>query len=191
MRKFSRRGRTSLSRRRRVLIAITVAASAASLFVLVARSVHQHDALIRWRQSLEAHGVGPSWPAWDASWSPLPEARGRGVLVRDFLGPYAYAAVNPEILKQIPCYCGCRRQGHRSNLDCYIRARSTDGKPIWDDHTYTCPMCAAITREVALLIESGSTVAAAREAIDAVYAPRYGSGTPTPPAHDRHERRRP
>ena len=189
MRSFSR-GRKPLSRPQQVLMTITVEPSVAFVIVLVARSVQQHDALVQWRQALNAHGAGPSWPAWDDDWPPLPApTRLCGVRVRDLHGPYAYAAVNPEILRQIPCYCGCTRLGHRSNLDCYIRGRPTDGRPIWDDHTFTCPMCAAITRDVALLIERGSTVRAARQAIDVAYGPRYGVGTPTPPAQDQQEHR--
>ena len=192
VRRFNRPGRKPLSRSHQVLTTITVVASVAFVIVLVVRSVQQHDALIQWRQALNGHGAGPAWPAWDEQWSPLPAPRRlRGVRLRDLHGPYAHAAVNPEILKQIPCYCGCARLGHRSNRECYIRGRTADGKPIWDDHTFTCPMCAAITREVALLFERGSTIRAARQAIDAVYGPRYGAGTPTPPVRDEHEHRTP
>ena len=167
---------------------ITIVACVTFFIALVVRSVRQHDALVQWRHTLNAHGTGPRWPAWDDRWGPLRDPRRlRGPGLRDLHGPYAYAAVNPEIVKQIPCYCGCRRLGHRSNLDCYIRGRTADGKPIWDDHTFTCPMCADITREVALMIEGGSTVAAARQAIEAAYGARYGAGTATPPMREEHE----
>jgi hypothetical protein len=33
---------------------------------------------------------------------------------------YQFAVANPEILKQIPCFCGCNAIGHRNNLDCYV-----------------------------------------------------------------------
>lgn len=183
-----RRNQRPLSRLQRALLTITVVACV-SLFVgLVVRLVREHDALIQWRQTLNAHGAGPRWPVWDNSWPALRDPRRvRGAGLRDLRGPYAYAAVNPEILKQIPCYCGCARLGHRSNLDCYIRGRTTDGKPIWDDHTFTCPMCADITREVALMLQSGSPIAAAKQAIETVYGARYGTGTATPTGQIQHE----
>ena len=167
---------------------ITVVACITLFIALVVRSVRQHDALVQWRHSLNAHGTGPRWPAWDDSWPPLRDPRRlRAAGLRDLRGPYAYAAVNPEILNQIPCYCGCARLGHRSNLECYIRGRTADGRPIWDDHTFTCPMCADITREVALMMQSGSTVGAARQAIEAVYGARYGAGTATAPVRGEHD----
>ncbi len=34
---------------------------------------------------------------------------------------YVMAATYPEVVAQVPCYCGCFAQdGHESNLDCYI-----------------------------------------------------------------------
>lgn len=46
---------------------------------------------------------------------------------------YQFAIDNPEVLKQIPCYCGCAQDGHKDNLDCYIKAR--DGNNVtFDKH---------------------------------------------------------
>jgi hypothetical protein len=99
------------------------------------------------------------------------------------MGLYAYAASHPDVLRAIPCYCGCARLGHRSNLGCSVRGFSPAGQPIWYDHTFPCPMCAAITREVALMLQQGRSVAEARVAVDAVYKPLYRTGTPPPPPH--------
>jgi len=34
---------------------------------------------------------------------------------------YILASTYPEVVAQVPCYCGCFAQdGHKSNLDCYI-----------------------------------------------------------------------
>jgi hypothetical protein len=33
---------------------------------------------------------------------------------------YRFALANPEVLAQIPCYCGCNNQGHMNNMDCYV-----------------------------------------------------------------------
>lgn len=41
--------------------------------------------------------------------------------------PYEFAARHPEVLGQMPCYCGCASIGHASNLDCFIRQIDPDG----------------------------------------------------------------
>lgn len=35
---------------------------------------------------------------------------------------YRFAVANPELLKHIPCYCGCNAIGHQNNFDCYVDA---------------------------------------------------------------------
>ena len=70
---------------------------------------------------------------------PLDDARQRP---GDFLAPTVacqpiLAARRGELLKYIPCYCGCERVGHRSNHDCYVKGVTPDGRPKWDDHAFT------------------------------------------------------
>jgi hypothetical protein len=48
---------------------------------------------------------------------------------------YRFAIANPEVVQKYPCYCGCGAAGHRSNLDCYIKERHSDGSTIvLDNH---------------------------------------------------------
>ena len=56
---------------------------------------------------------------------------------------YRFAIANPDILEEIPCYCGCRRLGHTSNHSCYVQSESAaerpadfprDGKIVLDYH---------------------------------------------------------
>ena len=47
---------------------------------------------------------------------------------------YRFAAANPDILKQIPCYCGCVSEGHTNNYECYVSGVSEDGKPVFELH---------------------------------------------------------
>ncbi len=47
---------------------------------------------------------------------------------------YRFAFANPEILKQIPCYCGCGSMGHRNNYDCYVLELYADGSPQFETH---------------------------------------------------------
>jgi len=48
---------------------------------------------------------------------------------------YEFAARHPEVLEQVPCYCGCRTLGHRSSRDCFVAARdAASGRVTWDAH---------------------------------------------------------
>lgn len=47
---------------------------------------------------------------------------------------YRFALANPALLSAIPCYCGCGAQGHRSNLDCYIKEVRPDGTVAFESH---------------------------------------------------------
>ena len=41
---------------------------------------------------------------------------------------YRYAAANHDVLRYIPCFCGCVNAGHGSNFDCYVREAFPDGR---------------------------------------------------------------
>ncbi len=57
--------------------------------------------------------------------SQLPEkVRAAPVVVQE---AYRFAIANPEVLSQIPCYCGCGAMGHESDLDCFIEEFNPDG----------------------------------------------------------------
>jgi outer membrane murein-binding lipoprotein Lpp len=47
---------------------------------------------------------------------------------------YQFALANADLMKQIPCYCGCGSVGHTSNLDCYIKEVKPDGTIVFDQH---------------------------------------------------------
>jgi hypothetical protein len=47
---------------------------------------------------------------------------------------YRFALANPEVLKQIPCYCGCGAVGHKNNYQCYVASLDADGNPVFDAH---------------------------------------------------------
>ena len=46
---------------------------------------------------------------------------------------YEFALVNGELLRYMPCFCGCGASGHRNNRDCYVRAVNPDGSVVFDD----------------------------------------------------------
>jgi len=49
---------------------------------------------------------------------------------------YRFAIANPDVLTFIPCYCGCGAVGHKSNLQCYIKATRPDGSIEFDNHAF-------------------------------------------------------
>ncbi|HEX5503659.1 MAG TPA: PCYCGC motif-containing (lipo)protein [Thermomicrobiales bacterium] len=45
---------------------------------------------------------------------------------------YAFQVEHGDLMKYMPCYCGCGRSGHRSNRDCYVRQVNADGSVVFD-----------------------------------------------------------
>ena len=86
---------------------------------------------------------------------------------------YQFSAANPEVMKQIPCYCGCQPIGHESNYACYVSGTDESGNPIFDNHALGCSICVDITQDVMRLLKQGRTVDEIREYVDATYS-KYG-----------------
>lgn len=98
-------------------------------------------------------GAGTNTPPVKDNYLPilLPKAAGK---MPDFavtnamtLKAYKYATEHPEVLEQIPCYCGCGDHGsivsegkpHKSVRDCFV---SDSG--VYDDHASFCDVCVGI-----------------------------------------------
>jgi hypothetical protein len=48
-------------------------------------------------------------------------------------GLYEFQINHGELMRFIPCYCGCGKSaGHRSNRDCYVKRIDTDGTVVLD-----------------------------------------------------------
>lgn len=99
---------------------------------------------------------------------------------------YDFAAQHPEILKYVPCYCGCGSQGHKANESCFVARRDAKGNVLeWDEHGFGCAICVDVARESMQLYASGADVASIRSAIERRWAPGNAAGrtpTPAPPA---------
>ena len=95
---------------------------------------------------------------------------------------YDFAAQHPEILKYVPCYCGCGEQGHKANESCFVARRDQKGNVLeWDTHGFGCTICVDVARESMQLYNSGADVVAIRAAIERRWAPGNAAGrTPTP-----------
>ena len=74
--------------------------------------------------------------AWDSSWPPLPESGEPARPIEVVRAMYASAARRPDVLQHMPCYCGCEKQGHQSNRDCFVKGKTKAGLPKWDAMGY-------------------------------------------------------
>lgn len=95
---------------------------------------------------------------------------------------YDFAAQHPEILKFVPCYCGCASQGHSANESCFVARRDAKGNVLeWDTHGFGCTICVDVAREAMQLYSSGADVVSIRAAIERKWTPDNAAGkTPTP-----------
>jgi len=57
---------------------------------------------------------------------------------------YRFAAANPDLMKQIPCYCGCGAVGHTSNYACYVSGQGAQGQLAFEFHALGCSICVDI-----------------------------------------------
>lgn len=86
---------------------------------------------------------------------------------------YQFAAANPDVMKDIPCYCGCGSIGHTSNYDCYVSNVDSNGVVTFDNHALGCSICVDITQDVMRMLKDGKSPQDARAYIDTTYS-KYG-----------------
>lgn len=86
---------------------------------------------------------------------------------------YQYAVANPEVLQELPCYCGCGAMGHTSNYACYVASVDAAGAITFDPHALGCSICVDITQDAMRLQSQGKTVGEIRAYVDSNYA-KYG-----------------
>ncbi len=86
---------------------------------------------------------------------------------------YQFNVANPDVMKQIPCYCGCGKMGHTSNYDCYVESVDEQGIITYDTHALGCSICVDITLDAMRMLRQGKTVAEIKTSIDQTYA-KYG-----------------
>jgi hypothetical protein len=87
---------------------------------------------------------------------------------------YQFAVANPEVLQELPCYCGCGPIGHTSNYACYVAEQNADGSlKTFDPHALGCSICVDITQDTMRMLKDGKTVSEIRAYVDQTYA-KYG-----------------
>ncbi len=86
---------------------------------------------------------------------------------------YQFAIANPEVLGEIPCYCGCLPAGHTSNYDCYVSSVDNTGIITFDFHSLGCSICVDITQDAMRMLRDGKSVPEIKSYVDNTYS-RYG-----------------
>lgn len=87
-------------------------------------------------------------------------------------------AKTPEgatLLEQVPCYCGCKFEGHKHTRHCFWRDDGT-----FDKHGITCSVCFDIAKKTRQMHEQGIDICIIRKEIDTFYDPNKHLGTDTP-----------
>jgi hypothetical protein len=86
---------------------------------------------------------------------------------------YRFAVANPDALKNVPCFCGCKSAGHTSNYSCYVQQVKSNGQIVFDPHALGCSLCVDISQDVMQQIRAGKTPGDIRAAIVKTYS-QYG-----------------
>ena len=86
---------------------------------------------------------------------------------------YQFNVANPDVMEQLPCYCGCGAMGHTSNYACYVSGIESDGTINYDSHALGCSICVDITQDTMRLLKQGKTVGEIKVYVDQTYA-QYG-----------------
>ena len=96
---------------------------------------------------------------------------------------YAYALYHPEVVRWMPCYCGCGGMGHRSNLDCYLKEGMPGARTVFEEHASYCQICVDTTLLAKKMYSQGRSLGEIRQAVDRTFG-GGAPGTPTdlPPA---------
>jgi hypothetical protein len=97
---------------------------------------------------------------------------------------YRFAAEHPEVLRYVPCFCGCNEMGHRSSEDCFVKTRSKNGTVTeWNEHGIACAMCIGVAERAKTMCDAGASLTDVRADIEKRYGHITGlrTNTPVPP----------
>jgi hypothetical protein len=86
---------------------------------------------------------------------------------------YQFAVANPDVMRRIPCYCGCGPIGHTSNYSCYVSRVDDQGHVTFDTHALGCSICVDITQDTMRLLQQGKSVDEIKAYVDTTYS-KYG-----------------
>ncbi len=96
---------------------------------------------------------------------PVDNAAGQTLPPEIFLDPKAREAYQvakdiPDVLRELPCFCGCMRtHGHKNNLFCFM-----------DEHGSACEICEDIALDAKTMHNNGASIKEIQENIRGKYA---------------------
>lgn len=124
-----------------------------------------------------APASGADASAIEVAWTARPEyVRQATDMVQE---AYHYAIERPDVIQWMPCYCGCAAMEHRSNLDCFLRARMAAGAVVFEEHASFCDVCVQTALLAKQRIAEGRSLAEIRAEVDATFGGKGVPGTPT------------
>jgi hypothetical protein len=134
------------------------------------------------KATVDKQTLNPKPPMAKYAVPPLPSVGFAPVRSMDIVrATYDFAAQHPEVLKYVPCFCGCGEQGHKANESCFVARRDPKGNVLeWDTHGFGCTICIDVAREAMQLYSSGADVKSIRTAIERRWAANADGRTPTP-----------
>jgi len=89
---------------------------------------------------------------------------------------YRFAVANPDIVSEIPCYCGCGAMGHSSNYSCYAEGTAATGDLVYDYHALGCGICVDITQDTMRMVRQGKSIVEVQDYVDEAYS-KFGEPT--------------
>lgn len=123
--------------------------------------------------TIAVSACAPAFSTNDLKMAPMAdmpaEVQQAAVTVRE---AYQFAVANPDVLTQLPCYCGCGDMGHTSNYSCFVQSGEGEDT-VFDTHALGCGICVDIARDAMRMLQEGKSIPDIRVAIDADYA-RFG-----------------
>lgn len=129
------------------------------------------------KPGVASHDPGAGAAAVETAWAARPDyVRQADARVQE---AYRYALERPDVIRWMPCFCGCASMQHRSNLDCFLRARMTAGAVAFEEHASYCDVCVQTALLAKQRIEEGRSLAEIRAEVDATFGGNGVPGTPT------------
>jgi hypothetical protein len=124
-----------------------------------------------------SHASGMDAAAVEIAWAARPDyVRQSADRVQE---AYRYALERPDVIQWMPCFCGCAAMEHRSNLDCFLRARMTAGAVAFEEHASFCDVCVDTALLAKQRVAEGRSLAEIRTEVDATFGGNGVQGTPT------------
>jgi peroxiredoxin len=98
---------------------------------------------------------------------------------------YRFVGAHLALTDRLPCFCGCRHNGHRSLSDCFVEHRGKQQQPLrWNEHAIQCGLCLGLAQEAERLAGLGLTPADIRQRLEQTYDSEDDAPVQTAPPYE-------